>query len=64
MTQSAKRQGYYHEDLFGTNYDKIQLLTVEDLLNHRTVNIPRSQKTTFKTANREFDRGKGQEKLF
>jgi DNA modification methylase len=64
MTQSAKRQGYYREDMFGTTYDKIQLLTVEDLINHKTVNIPRSMKTTFKTAKRETGENKGQEKLF
>jgi DNA modification methylase len=64
MTQSAKRQGYYREDMFGTTYDKIQLLTVEDLINHKTVNIPRSMKTTFKTAKREKEENKGQERLF
>jgi site-specific DNA-methyltransferase (adenine-specific) len=64
MTQSAKRQGYYREDMFGTTYDKIQLLTVEDLINHKAVNIPRSMKTTFKTAKRETGESKGQERLF
>lgn len=64
MTQSAKRQGYYREDMFGTTYDKIQLLTVEDLINHKAVNIPRSMKTTFKTAKRETGEIKGQERLF
>jgi DNA modification methylase len=64
MTQSAKRQGYYHEELFGSTYDKIQILTVEDLINHKTVNIPRSLKTTFKTAKRELGENNNQKKLF
>lgn len=64
MYEAAKKQGYYREDMFGTTYDKIQLLTMEDLINHKTVNIPRSMKTTFKTAKRETQENKGQEKLF
>jgi DNA modification methylase len=64
MFESAKKQGYYREDIFGTTYDKIQILSVEDLLDHKTVNIPRSLKTTFKTAKRETKENKGQEKLF
>jgi hypothetical protein len=64
MTEAAKKQGYYREDLFAATYDKIQILTVEDLLNHKTVNIPRSMKTTFKTAKREKEENKGQERLF
>lgn len=64
MIQSAKGQGYYREDLFGNMYDKIQILTVENLLEHKTVNIPHATKTTFKSAKRETPENKGQEKLF
>jgi hypothetical protein len=64
MTEAAKKQGYYREDLFAATYDKIQILTVENLLDHKTVNIPRAMKTTFRTAKREYDGGMGQEKLF
>jgi hypothetical protein len=64
MTEAAKQQGYYRENHFGATYDRIQLLTVEDLLNQKSVNIPRTPKTTFKTAKRETGENKGQEKLF
>jgi hypothetical protein len=64
MLESAKKHGYYREDLFGSTYDKIQILSVEDLLEHKTINIPRAMKTTFKTAKRNYEGGKGQEKLF
>lgn len=43
---------------------KIQILTDEDLINHKTVNIPRSLKTTFKTAQREAIKNNNQKKLF
>ena len=50
MRQTAKKQGYYLEEFFGSNYDKIQIITVEDLLEDKMINIPTSTKGTFKTA--------------
>jgi len=34
MKKLAKESGSYNEKLFGNRYPKIQILTVEDLLNH------------------------------
>ena len=53
MRQTAKKQGYYLEEFFGSNYDKIQIITVEDLLEDKMINIPTSTKGTFKTAVRD-----------
>ena len=52
MKQTAKRQGYYKQEYFGNNYDKIQILTVEDLLKGIDANLPHFEKTTFKKAER------------
>jgi len=40
MTLVAKDEGFYRQDLFRTNYDKIQILSVEDLLEGERINIP------------------------
>jgi DNA modification methylase len=50
----AKNEGYYNKDYFGTEYPKIQILTVEDLLNGKTMLSPRSTKTTFKIAPKDI----------
>ncbi len=50
MEKTAKMQGHYKEDVFGNSYDKIQLLTVEDLLEHKGINMPISTVGTFKSA--------------
>ena len=53
---------------FGDNLDALKQLNrkshIEDILNHKTVNNSHSMKTTFKTAKREKEENKGQEKLF
>jgi len=58
MRQTAKRQGYYSEEIFGSNYDKIQIITVEDLLEDKMINIPTSTKGTFKTAIRDNEKNR------
>ena len=60
MRQTAKKQGYYLEEFFGSNYDKIQIITVEDLLEDKMINIPTSTKGTFKTAVRDNKKDKKQ----
>lgn len=50
MRLIAKEQGYYKEALFGRQYPKIQIISVEELLNNVTINVPLSTKTTFKVA--------------
>ena len=46
----AKEEGFYNEPLFGRQYQKIQIISVEELLNGVTINVPHSTKTTFKVA--------------
>jgi len=53
MLKSAKQQGYYKEKLFSNTYDKIQILTIEDLLNHKHIKMPQSTVGTFKSAQKD-----------
>jgi len=65
MQIRAKEEGYYNKELFGTTYDKIQIITVEDLLHGLRPNFPKSTEGTFKKAQRkETGDGTKQEKLF
>jgi len=45
MLSEAKGEGYLRQDLFGTRYDKIQIISVEDLLQGKMPNLPRSTET-------------------
>ena len=63
MEHEAKMKGYYDQKTWGQNYPKIQILSVEDILEGDGILIPESTKTTFKTA--KFRSKKpSQEKLF
>ena len=50
MLLSAKEAGYYRKDLFGTKYDKIQILSVEDILDNININYPNTTIDVFRTA--------------
>jgi len=50
MREIAKRQGYYNQEMFGNNYDKFQILTVEDLLNGIQPKLPASTVGVFKSS--------------
>lgn len=50
MKLEAKESGYYKKELFGTNYDRIQILTVDQLLEGEEIKMPNTLTTTFKTA--------------
>ncbi len=63
MLLEAKNQGYYRKELFGDRYDKIQILTVEDILDEKEIQRPISTKETFKTAEIVKEQS-DQEKLF
>ncbi len=63
MLMEAKNQGYYNKAIFGTRYDKIQILTVEDILNDKGIQRPVSTKETFKTA-KVVKEQSNQKKLF
>ena len=43
----------YFGDNFQKTHDKIQIITVEQLLNNKVPNLPESSKTTFKKATRK-----------
>ena len=49
MKKEAITAGFYESHHWGKKYSKIQILTIEDLLNHVNVDMP-PVKTTFKKA--------------
>jgi len=53
MQLEAKDAGYYKKELFGTKYDKIQILTVDQLLEREEINMPDTRMTTFKIAEKK-----------
>ncbi len=55
MRLEAKDAGYYKKEIFGTNYDKIQILTVEKLLEGEKIKMPNTLTTTFKAAGQKND---------
>lgn len=50
MQLEAKEQGYYKKDVFGNAYDKLQILTVEDLLVGERIRMPNIATSTFANA--------------
>ncbi len=51
MLQEATEKGFYHSPGWNKDYPRIQILTVEDLLNGKTVDLPPNLQT-FKQADR------------
>jgi site-specific DNA-methyltransferase (adenine-specific) len=51
MTKEAVSAGFYHSPGWGTDYPKIQILTINDLLHGAEVKMP-PQYGTFKEAQR------------
>jgi hypothetical protein len=64
IQKTTKQKGYFSQDQFGSQYDKIQIMTVEDLLEHKFPNIPRSTLGVFKTAQKETKEKDTQTELF
>lgn len=65
MMSEAKDEGYFREDLFGARFDKIQIMAVEDLLEGKQPDMPRSTETgPFKKAEKAVAKKKGQKGLF
>ncbi len=54
MLETAKKQGYYMENHYQNKYDKLQILSVEDILDNKKINVPSFIPTTFKSAKREI----------
>ena len=52
MKLAAKEEGYFMPDVFVNRYDKIQILTVEELLEHKEINMSDSTIGTYKKAER------------
>ncbi|MDP8228309.1 MAG: restriction endonuclease, partial [Candidatus Electryoneaceae bacterium] len=50
MLLEAKSAGHFEPDLFGKRYDRIQILTVEQLLEGIYIDFPAYQNSTFKKA--------------
>ena len=50
MERFAKQQGYYKPDIWGKKYERIQIVTVEDLFAGKSIRYPLYQNITFKTA--------------
>lgn len=60
MLSEAKGQGYFREDIFGNRFDKIQIISVEDLLDGKLPQLPRSTETgPFKKAGKAETKKKG-----
>ncbi len=54
MRKEAKQAGYFESESYPGRYDKIQILTVEDLLDGRGIALP-YRKEAFKTATKNLD---------
>jgi len=63
MKIAAKEEGYFMEPQFGSRYDRIQILTVDDILEDKSIQFPDSRKQTFKKAERKHSNDLSQGKL-
>ena len=52
MQQEAATAGFYHSPLWNRDYPKIQILTIENLLTGKTVQMPPTART-YKKAQKE-----------
>lgn len=53
MLSEAKGEGYFKEDWFGNRFDKVQIISVEDLMDGKMPDLPKSSETgPFKKAER------------
>jgi site-specific DNA-methyltransferase (adenine-specific) len=56
MLLAAKEEGYFYPELWQNRFDKIQILTVEDILDGKGINLPLEahRTTTFKKATKSL----------
>lgn len=54
MLIAAKDEGYFEAQYYGDRYDKMQILSVQNILADKGINIPDSRLLTFKTAIRDY----------
>ena len=65
MTSEAVSSGFYTSKVWGKDYPRIQILTIEDLLNGKTIEMsPISSRQTFKQADRVKKKDATQDELF
>ena len=66
MRSEAKGEGYFRQDLYDTRYDRIQIISVEALLEGKQPDMPRSAETgPFKKAEKaQGKKNKDQSSLF
>jgi site-specific DNA-methyltransferase (adenine-specific) len=64
MQLEAKNQGYFHQEFFGQRYRKIQILTVEEILDEKEIQKPQTTRETFKQAQRDIKKSANQNNLF
>jgi site-specific DNA-methyltransferase (adenine-specific) len=66
MLLEAKKEGYFAQELFGNRYDKIQILTVEEILEGKDINLPMEffKKNVFKTATKSLNPEVKQDSFF
>jgi len=64
MELEAKKEGYYDKKSWGDKYDRIQIVTVEDLLEGNGVAHPESTIGTFRSATKAVAERHKQTKLF
>jgi site-specific DNA-methyltransferase (adenine-specific) len=65
MITEAVSSGYYHSDLWQKDYPRIQILTIEELLKGKTIDMPKSVPSqTFKQAEKVKKRDATQNELF
>lgn len=66
MLEEASKQGYYRKDIFKKNYGRIQILTVQDILNGQGIKMPVSNVSVFKKSQTTKPKTKPdtQEKMF
>jgi site-specific DNA-methyltransferase (adenine-specific) len=66
MVQAAASAGFYHSPGWNQNYPKIQILTIQQLLDGAKINMPANNQPniTFKQAERVKNGGSQQGQLF
>jgi site-specific DNA-methyltransferase (adenine-specific) len=63
MLTEAAEKGFYHSPGWNKDYPRIQIITVEDLLNGKTVDLPPNLQT-FKQAEKILAENRDQNSLF
>ncbi len=64
MEKEAVTAGFYHSPHWGSDYPKLQIITIEELLDGREVKMPQTVDTTFKKAERVQRDDDSQPKMF